>query len=159
MAIIAVLASLLIPALSRGKARALSIACLNNLRQMNIAWTLYSDENEDILAPNVREGTVGPDTPHERWVGGWMFYETHNSPPQWFPESTNTTLLIEPGPGRIGPLLKTPATFKCPGDRSYIILGGQKHSRVRSYSMNYFMGLHEDLLEEGIGGKRYTRRS
>src|SRR5205823_13965447 len=52
IAIIAILASLLLPALGRAKTSAYSIACLNNLKQLQLCWHLYAHDNEDVLVPN-----------------------------------------------------------------------------------------------------------
>src|SRR5438132_12753921 len=52
IAIIAILAGLLLPALSRAKSEAHSIACLNNLRQLQLCWHLYAHDNNDTLPPN-----------------------------------------------------------------------------------------------------------
>ena len=52
IAIIAILASLLLPALSRAKESAKRTSCLNNLKQMGIAWQMYADENENKLPSN-----------------------------------------------------------------------------------------------------------
>ena len=56
IAIIGILASLLLPALSRAKRAAGSVACKNNLKQLALAWTMYPDEHQDVLVPNYIEG-------------------------------------------------------------------------------------------------------
>jgi prepilin-type N-terminal cleavage/methylation domain-containing protein len=52
IAIIAILASLLLPARSRAKGKAQSVACLNNLKQLQLGWSMYVDDNNDWLVPN-----------------------------------------------------------------------------------------------------------
>ena len=52
LAIIAILAGLLLPALARAKQKALAIVCLNNLKQTTLAWYMYSEDNNDVLVPN-----------------------------------------------------------------------------------------------------------
>jgi prepilin-type N-terminal cleavage/methylation domain-containing protein/prepilin-type processing-associated H-X9-DG protein len=52
IAIIAILAAMLLPALSRAKSRALTTACLNNLKQLGVCWHLYAADNNDVLVPN-----------------------------------------------------------------------------------------------------------
>jgi prepilin-type processing-associated H-X9-DG protein len=76
-------------------------------------------------------------------VEGIMTYEVFAWARPWFSDSTNTLILLTNTIGRIGPYLKTAAVFKCPWDRSWILLGGAKHPRVRSYAMNTYMG-YED---------------
>jgi len=52
IAIIAILAALLLPALSRAKAKAQAVDCLNNLKQLQLAWNMYVEDNNDWLVPN-----------------------------------------------------------------------------------------------------------
>src|SRR5437867_5428345 len=52
IAIIAILASLLLPVLGRAKAKAQAVVCLNNLRQLQLAWIMYVEDNNDWLVPN-----------------------------------------------------------------------------------------------------------
>ena len=49
IAIIAILAGLLLPALAKAKGKATGISCMNNLRQMSFSWTMYADDNDDKL--------------------------------------------------------------------------------------------------------------
>ena len=68
-----------------------------------------------------------------------MSYETEvQSRP--LSEATNTVLLINEKKTQLAPSLKSAAVFKCPGDRSYAIREGTRHPRVRSYSMNEYVG-------------------
>src|SRR5439155_2441730 len=66
IAIISVLAALLLPALSTAKERARAIDCLSNLKQMGVAFTMYSDENNDYLVPAEYDTRNGP-----KYQEGW----------------------------------------------------------------------------------------
>ena len=138
IAIIAILASLLLPALSRAKAKAQAIVCLNNLKQLQLGWIMYVEENNDWLVPNNPAGqyVVGPDGSFVHgptWAWGDMRYG--------MPDGTNIDYIIGQREGSLGSYVKTPKTFKCPTDRSVTKLAdGKSHPRVRSYSMNVFMG-------------------
>src|ERR1041385_2346936 len=52
IAIIAILAALLLPALSGAKQKALTLNCLSNLKQLETCWHLYAVDNNDLLPPN-----------------------------------------------------------------------------------------------------------
>src|SRR5438128_10673392 len=58
IAIIAILAAMLLPALSKSKTKAQGISCMNNLKQLQLAWVMYADDNGDKLVPNA-DGTGG----------------------------------------------------------------------------------------------------
>lgn len=130
--IISILASLLLPALSKAKAKAHQTACLNNLKQLSYCWTMYADDNDDRLvecssyqfAPFFAVNT-------NAWVMGDMG--------DLFPpvqagtkDSTNTAVIAA---GQLFNYNHSFPIYRCPGDRSKT--GGIP--RVRSYSINYFM--------------------
>ncbi|HEX7862525.1 MAG TPA: type II secretion system protein [Verrucomicrobiae bacterium] len=156
IAIIAILASLLLPTLAQAKSKAQTGVCLNNLKQLGLAWHLYAGENEDSLAPNVMDGLAyGKVVPN--WVGGFMLCDDETFVPlSERAQSTNTALLIDPFPGRVGPYLKTAGSYRCPSDRSSITLQGSKFPRVRSYSMSHFMG-NAGFQNLTSGGPRYLK--
>ena len=123
IAIIAILAAMLLPALNKSKTKAQGISCMNNLKQLNLAWYLYSGDYNDELPPNNILGTG------EGWCAGWL------SPAQGNNDNTNILHLMPPG-GKLWPYNKSPGIYKCPADRSVAVLGGVTYERVRSVSMN-----------------------
>jgi type II secretory pathway pseudopilin PulG len=133
IAIIAILAALLLPALSRAKAKAQAIVCLNNLKQLQLAWIIYVEDNNDWLVPNNPPGYYPNGQHGPTWAWGDMGYG--------MADGTNIDYLIGQREGSLGPYLKTHRVFKCPTDRSKTTLAdGTSYPRVRSYSMNGAMG-------------------
>ncbi len=141
IAIIAILASLLLPALMLSKMKAQGSYCLNNLKQMQLAWTMYSQDFGDYLTPNSDYGNEGKDEDNPAWVAGNMSYYPD---PFRFPDNTNTDLLVGPewAPfGSLGPYTKNPGIYHCPGDKSKVTSDtGVTGYRVRSISMNGWVG-------------------
>src|SRR2546425_5723584 len=76
IAIIAILAGLLLPVLSRAKAKAQAIVCLNNLRQLQLAWHFYAEDSQDRVPPNYGWSALTDSPKLPNWVGGIMVYET-----------------------------------------------------------------------------------
>src|SRR2546427_4473259 len=74
-------------------------------------------------------------------------YETFAPAAPWFSDSTNTLLLVPGGYGSIGPYTRSPAIYKCPADKSWIRIGGQKHPKVRGVFLN------EEINRRGGGGE------
>ena len=72
IAIVAILASMLLPALNRAKFQGQSIACVNNLKQLQLAWHLYVQDNADVLLPDILgpDGPVTPSSMTNSWVEG-----------------------------------------------------------------------------------------
>jgi prepilin-type N-terminal cleavage/methylation domain-containing protein/prepilin-type processing-associated H-X9-DG protein len=128
IAIIAILAGLLLPALSRAKSEAQRIACLNNLKQLQICWHLYAVDNDDRLPPNNFVYDVsGANNPIVRsfsWCPGIAPLDT-------------TTSNIEQGV--LFQYNRSVGIYHCPADRSTVItLDGKQlpQLRTRSYNMS-----------------------
>jgi prepilin-type N-terminal cleavage/methylation domain-containing protein/prepilin-type processing-associated H-X9-DG protein len=137
IAIIAILAAMLLPALNRAKLKANGVYCMNNTRQMALAWIMYADDNGGRPAPNVDGATAGILANTPCWVAGNLTFNAST-------DNTNILMLLDnnayPYGAYLGSLIKTAAAFKCPADRSTAKIQGHTLSRVRSLSMNNFVG-------------------
>ncbi len=125
IAVIAILASLLLPALGSAKGRAQTIACLNNLRQLTIAWSLYGDDNDDKLVNN--HGKPETITYRNNWANNVQDWALSD-------DNIDTRLVTDALLG--GYVARSAAPFKCPSDRSMAANG----ERIRSFSMNCMVG-------------------
>ena len=141
IAIIAILAGLILPALTQAKSRAQEIKCLSNLKQLQLAWHTYSTDNKDAMPGN---DLYGVSFSYLVWAPGNMTFETRTGESPFFQQATNRLLLETNYPGSIGPNLGNAGVYRCPADKGYILLGGAKYPRTRSYSANNYMGSHHD---------------
>lgn len=136
IAIIGILAGMLLPALTKAKSKANGIQCVGNMRQLMVGWKMYADDNEDRLPPN-RDGfdvvlAFNPNARKDTWVAGWLNFDpTH--PDNVDLENLTQSLISE----YIG---RNSKVFKCPGDLSSVTVNGVTQPRIRSASMNSYMG-------------------
>lgn len=125
VAIIAILAGLILPALAGARRRAATAQCSSQMRQFGLAGGLYANDHLDAIPPN----QDGQDIPlGETWVEGWLGLPG--------PDCTNTLHLKR---SLLGPYLQTTALWKCPSARD-VTLGPFRMPRVRTLSLNAFMG-------------------
>ncbi|MEO7298497.1 MAG: type II secretion system protein [Verrucomicrobiota bacterium] len=129
IAIIAILAGLLLPALAKSKTKAQGIMCLNNTRQLTLAWRMYGDDSQDRLIA-AQDGM--PNRPN--WISGNVDFLVPVTPSHW---NINQDMVKSPLWPYVG---KNKNIFKCPADLSTVLVGGKKLPRVRSNSMNQAFG-------------------
>jgi len=121
IAIIAILAAMLLPALSKAKAKAQRINCVSNKHQITIACTMYSGDWEEYLVPNAPVGASSMGQPV-----GWCPGEVG-----WGSQWANT--LVEAYKTNVlGPYVVNVQVYKCPSDK----IQSDNGDRIRSISMN-----------------------
>jgi prepilin-type N-terminal cleavage/methylation domain-containing protein/prepilin-type processing-associated H-X9-DG protein len=127
IAIIAILAAMLLPALSNAKKRALRIQCTSNQKQLTYAWILYSSDFNDALVINannvaINQGVTG-------WIQDVMSWD-QGPPPVNYPQNYDTVPIVN---ALLGPYSgRQVGIYRCPSD----VYPGYKGPRVRSISMN-----------------------
>ena len=125
IAVIAILASLLLPALAGSKAKAQSIVCMNNIKQLSLGWFLYADDNDDYLVNN--HGKPETTARRETWANNVLDWGNSD-------DNTNKIYLTD---SKLGPYVsRSAAVFKCPSDKAPAANG----ERNRSMAMNAMVG-------------------
>ena len=104
--------------------------CMNNHRQLMLAWRMYSEENRDVLL--LATAYPGPKAQYS-WIQGLLDFKPDNRS-NWDVEQDIKKSPMWPYCGN------RVAIWKCPADRSRLIVGGEVKPRVRSMSMNIFLG-------------------
>jgi len=141
IAIIAILAAMLLPALSKAKTKAQGISCLNNGRQIGIACIMYADDQNDLWVLNQDLG--GANALQPSWVKGTMNNLAHRNNPQLVKE------------GLLYPYTKSLAVYKCPADKDPL---NRTQIATRSISMNTLLGPPDSLgFEKAKQMKKYVQ--
>jgi len=141
IAIIAILAGMLLPALAKAKTKAQGIKCMSNLKQLQLVWHFYADDNNDKTTTSGYTSPVEPTS----WVDGWLDFNGANK------DNTNTAALKDPARSKFAYYLTAVEVYKCPADRSAVKIGGKTYPRVRSMSMSQAFGPGDWLDPGGFG--------
>ncbi len=151
IAIIAILAAMLLPALGKAKIRAYRVSCLNNLRQLQLGWIMFADDNQDKLADNNQGNPT-----IQNWVAGSMTTA---------PGNTDLTTITT---AELYSYVKSTAVYKCPADQRTVNFPAATGApTIRSMSMNAFMGptpgMGPNTITPFVGGgppmKEFTKLS
>jgi prepilin-type N-terminal cleavage/methylation domain-containing protein/prepilin-type processing-associated H-X9-DG protein len=140
IAIIAILAAMLLPALSKAKVKAQVISCLSNTKQLQLCWLMFADDNGQLL----------PNNPDNGGTTGWILGNMKNAADARDAARIATGVLF--------PYNKSVPIYRCPGDIRTSLASGLNF-RIRSYSMNCYMnGQNVGLTREGLPGYRVNRK-
>lgn len=123
IAIIAILAAMLLPVLGKAKSKAEAIGCINNLKQLQLAWYNYASDSTDNVVTNLG----GAATNLNSWVTGWLTWGNAEA-------NTNNSFLQN---GALGAYTaRSLGIYRCPADK----IPAANGPRNRSISMNGFVG-------------------
>lgn len=142
IAIIAILAAMLLPSLSKAKAKAQGVQCLSNTKQLMLAWRMYAEDNVDKVANNfgvaATQQTIQSRT-FVNWVNNVMSWDASDTYGNFNPDYVrNGVLALYLG--------KNLGVYKCPADiyLSAAQRGRGYSARARSLSMNAFFGPYDE---------------
>jgi prepilin-type N-terminal cleavage/methylation domain-containing protein len=140
IAIIAILAAMILPALAKAKQKTQGIYCLNNGKQLMLAWHMFAHDNNDQIVTALHggqaQGGAGSGTFGMGWVEGWLDWTTST-------DNTNLLFLTSDKYAKLGVYLgRSPKVFKCPAD---VYLSTPQRNlrwteRCRSFSGNIGVG-------------------
>lgn len=141
--IIGILVALLIPILSRAKARADVTNCMSNLKQLQYSWFMYTDENRDFIAGNnwqSESGAGGTARGNLNWMTGWL------DPRQ--ADNTDILLLLDSQWASLGPYTKSAKLYRCTASRIMAKEGNGYYPVVRTISMSGWMGYNSTMWNQ-----------
>lgn len=137
LCVLVLLGVVLAPVLGRTHPAVSAVQCLNNLRQLSVAWKMYADDSRGKLAPNADGPLAGRNISVPSWAGGYLDFTSST-------DNTNTELLLNhsayPNGAYLGAYVRTPLPYRCPADTSKFTNASPPVPRVRTVSMSNRVG-------------------
>jgi prepilin-type N-terminal cleavage/methylation domain-containing protein/prepilin-type processing-associated H-X9-DG protein len=156
IAIIGILAALLLPALNRAKRKAQGISCMNNHRQLAVAWRMYTEDSRDVLPyASTATGLSAPPGGSSNWPDDYAWSGAHmDADPA---NRANWDVSFDMAKRPLWNYAKNQTIYKCPSDNSTVRTAEGVKPRILSMSMNLYVGgfapqLGVDPLPNGTGG-------
>jgi len=144
ISIIAILAALLLPALSSAPVKSKRTSCANHLKQLVLAWTMYNADNESRLAENLPQPNPSMASyTSANWMPGNLRYSS---------DATNVDVVRA---SKLFPYANNPSIYRCAADAS--MTNGAP--RIRSYSMNSWLGGRSMEMDNYAGYRTFARES
>ena len=128
LGVVALLGLLSLTALAHSQTSSDRAGCANNLRRLMVAWQMYPDDNSGALVANYSSVPGAP------WVSGFLDYSPSNS------DNTNSLKLTNAAYAALGTYVNSSSLYRCPADTTTLVISGIPKLRVRSYSMNGYVG-------------------
>jgi prepilin-type N-terminal cleavage/methylation domain-containing protein/prepilin-type processing-associated H-X9-DG protein len=139
IAIIAILAAMLLPALSRAKEKAQGIMCMNDHRQLAYAWRMYSEDSNDVLPyASTATGQSAPPGGTGNWPDDFAWSGAHMDDQGGNRANWDPTYDMMKRP--LWPYAKNKDLYKCPSDHSTVQTAAGVKPRILTMSMNLYVG-------------------
>jgi len=137
IAVIAILAALLLPALNNAKLRAWGLQCMSNHKQLTLAWRMYADDNRDVLvyASNMPDPGFPQHVVLDEYA--WTLVHMDFNPLNRGNWDITYDMVKRPLWPYTG---KNANIYRCPADKSFLTVNGEPKPRVCSNSMNLYVG-------------------
>jgi prepilin-type N-terminal cleavage/methylation domain-containing protein/prepilin-type processing-associated H-X9-DG protein len=154
VAIVAILLGLRLPVYASAKTKSKGAQCLNNVHQLSLAWLMCAGDNREyfLYSSDDGSGTAPYSTNNTRTAGdnfAWTWSKMDFAPSNPYNWDINADMALRP----MWQYDKNASIYKCPGDTSAVISNGVALPRVRTYSMNFFLGgFGGDLSLQPVGG-------